>query len=159
MSGAFIENLSLKSDDEVGALVRPVLVHLEIDLPSIVVRVEGKAEGRHHGRFHPRGRSASPRVWRRTNATYPRSALHLMHCVFSHDPRGKRFERGMRGGPPSSLRLESWEEDLVCIVAHEGYHARELIHGGPKRRVRWSEVGAEWMEYAMLIRYRNGELR
>lgn len=76
---------------------------------------------------------------------------------------GREYDRGLRGGPPP-IAPHSWEEALVCIVAHEGTHLMQWLRGpttdGYERRGRpvsgriFSEVEAEWAEYHLLNQWR-----
>lgn len=80
---------------------------------------------------------------------------------------GQLYDRGLRGGPPP-IDPHSWEEALVCILAHEGTHLVQWLRGpttngytrivrGEQRQVGghiFSEVEAEWAEYRLLNLWR-----
>lgn len=127
-----------------------VLTDLEVD--GILVRVFHTEHWYHHGHFYYRTASARPY---RILAYVPLSI------------NGHGHDRGLRGGPPP-VHPQNWQESLVCILAHEGTHARQFRLGprtpgytqsrkGKQVRVGgriFSEVEAEWAEYRFLKRWR-----
>ena len=124
-------------------VTRWVLTRLEVD--DIRVRVGSTQHWYHHGHF------------------YGCAEGDLLLAYVPLEINGVGHDRGLRGGPPVIFPAD-WRESLVCILAHEGTHARQY-RAGPRtkpytqnRRGKivkvngrmFSEVEAEWAEYRYL---------
>lgn len=159
---ATIINQTNFPDRRVQKIVRWTLSELDADLTALVVKVKPTKSHVHSGRFWPNARTAWTRVWSRETGeriikpSLPFGTQHLVVARVPEFPFG-HANRIRRGGPPK-FSPQSWEESLVCIVAHEAMHFRQFLfprEGQP----RWSEVQAEWAEYRLLERWRKKKKR
>jgi len=80
------------------------------------------------------------------------SGSGIIICTLGNAPFPHVHDRSLRGGPPPIV-VESWEEALIAITAHEVMHLRQHRIGS-MRNVRFSEVEAEWAEFRLLNRWR-----
>lgn len=164
---ASVENKTRWPLRSVRAVVWWVLEELGVNRPDVVVRVDETTHWYHHGGFYYREEADG------------RLTKLLITAHVPPEPYGGH-DRGLRGGPPP-IYPETWREALVCIVAHEGEHLRQIllpVKGEKHKGYRWkrvggklvktlvdidprrfSEVGAEWAEYRLLARWRKEKKR
>lgn len=155
---AVVINLTQHPTRRVKKLVHWVLKELDVNHPSLVVKVKPSRSPVHSGRFWPHARDAWVQVWKRETGegrliqpSLPDGTQHLIVGRVPLLPFGMA-NRVKRGGPPPIVAGD-WEESIVCIVAHEGMHFHQFMFPKPGRP-RWSEVESEWAEYRLLKRYR-----
>lgn len=155
---AFIDNQTPLPTRRVRAVARWVLRELDVDLPSILMRVTPSKHLTHHGRFVVHARAQWPDLWAASptpgskKPKIPGSASHLMVVHVPLATKLRVHDRGFKTGPPP-IDPQNWIESLICITAHEAMHVRQFLFrrpGAPK----WSEVQAEWAEYRLLKRWR-----
>jgi hypothetical protein len=154
---AFIENETTLPTRDVQKISRWVLRELDVDLPSLVVRVKNTKAPMHSGRFYYHARESWVTLRRKDGVTrlvapkLPPRADHLIIARVPLNPRGAG-NQVKRGGPPPIVP-QTWQESLVCIVAHEGMHVRQFLFPR-ENKPKWSEVECEWAEYRLLKRWR-----
>lgn len=139
---ASVLNRTTHPDEKMKDIVHWTLDELSANLPEVGVRIYGKPLGIHHGRFYGCVKEKSPRVWAREDP-FPPPVQHLIIGYVPQTPTRcvrKRFVNG-----PGTYWPRTWQECLVCIVAHEGYHLTECLN--PCRTIAWSELMAEWVEH------------
>lgn len=132
---AKVDNCTELPLQEVQEVVWWTLTALGVDRPWVTVRVSRTDHWHHHGRFDVE--------------TSPLKAV--LHAEVPAWP-GTSYHRGLEGGPPP-LSLRSWQEALVCIVAHEATHLRQFAQGDS-----FDEVESEWAEHHLLERWREEEI-
>lgn len=152
---AAIENLTPFQTRDIQKTTRWVLRELDVNLPSLIVRVKTSAAPVHSGRFYPHARDCWVTLWRgdREHVVRPKIPKHAEHLIIARIPLipAGRANRIKRGGPPT-IDPKDWNESLICIVAHEATHFRQFLF--PKNGPKWSEVEAEWSEFRLLKRWR-----
>ena len=149
---ALIDNQTRFPTTSVRQAVRWCLREFDVDLPSVVVRVEPFRKQRAIGRFYAQARTRRPRVWAAHSPALKISedARHLLvvrtsdFLMFGH--------RKMRGGPPK-FSPQNWVENLIGVTAHEAMHLKQFLF--PRSgRPKFSEVEAEWASYRLLKKWR-----
>lgn len=149
-----IVNLTRMPTRNVKRITRWALEELDSNIPALIVRVKESKSSIHNGRFYPNAREAWPRVWNRDlDGPVPDAARHLILARIPLQPPFAIANIIKRGGPPK-FWAQTWEESLVCIIAHEAIHLRQFLHP-QEGRPKWSEVEAEWAEYRLLKRWRD----
>jgi hypothetical protein len=159
-----VENLTDYRTADVKSVVFWTLRELDLQaVPEALVRIRYSSDTHTRGRFYPNAQRREF-VWSERAGDYrlvgpkvPEGVRYLLMCRIPRPGvEPSVHDRGLRGGPPP-FDIENWREALVCIVAHEGYHLRQLLFRS-KRRRRFSEVECEWAEYRCLRRFRNNPI-
>jgi hypothetical protein len=160
-----VENLTDLPTREVAKIVRWVARELDADDPTLLVRVK-RARG-FKGRYYPRAREQGGSVynwntggWKEIEVKVPVGVAHLVTASL---PKGYltgrlAFSYYSRRETPPPLTVETWQEALVAITAHEVMHHRQYRarHQRASGRRRWQfrETECDFAAYRIVMRWR-----
>lgn len=152
MAAVKVTNRTEYPTREVAALVRRTLRELECEHVAVTVKhpKRGRGETYAAGRYRPYWFPSQGECMEQIAVRLPRPGL----AIKDYRPYQRTREEGR------AFPLETWQEALVAIVAHEGMHHKQTPRNGfgaGRRRGRFVEVECDLAAYRAWKRLR-GEL-
>lgn len=149
---------------EVERIVHWVLRYLDVDAKRCYVKVKHHT-GVHayQGRFYPNAEDQGRTVWSGGWDGHWRDVGPVVPSGFDHLIVGRIGKPGTypcmnrvykRKDSPGRQQIETWQEALVAIMAHEAYHLRQHTTKAARNHGRYSEVDTEWAAHRLLAAWR-----
>lgn len=154
-------------DREVAKIVRFVMRELEVEDQRCFVKVKYLTGfSAYAGRFYPHGSQHVRYVrdswgdYREVAPSVPDGYRSLIVCRIRKGgyPMGSNTYTRKQG--PEPWRVETWQEALVSITAHEAMHLRQWTKGrkaAKRNGGRFNEVETEWAAFRLWRRWKEGK--
>lgn len=148
---------------EITSIVRWVLRYLEVNQYRTMVKIKHHTGGHaYQGRFYSNPHAAGGYIysnywdgWKEVRPNVPRDMAHLIVARIGKPgayPCMTHVYKRKDG--PEPWRVETWQEALVSIMAHEGFHLRQHKVSGARNAGKYNEVDTEWAAYRLLQEWR-----
>lgn len=158
-----IQNETTYPSREVATLVRWVIRYLELGETATLIKVKHHAKSHaYQGRFYHNPHNSGGYIydfdtcdWKEVAPKVPRDMKHLIVCRIGKPgvyPTMNHVYKRKNG--PQPWMVETWQEALICIMAHEAFHLRQYTVEAARNHGRYNEVDTEWAAFRLLGEWR-----